>query len=138
MHVKAAEMILVEDMTVCVVSNDEESDEKMTERLLAEKISSTECNFVASRDEELEKHCEELHGMETSCTLNQEAENVPPVKPLPLYKCSECSYATTTNQALKQPKRTEHEKEKSMRMDAVFLYSCISCECKFFKNLQIF
>ena len=47
--VKAAEKILVEDMTVYVVSDDEESDEKMTERLLAEKISCTECNFVASR-----------------------------------------------------------------------------------------
>ena len=72
--------------------------------------------------------------MGKSCTLYQEAENVPPVNPLPLYKCSECSYATTTTQALKEPKRNKHEKEKSKIMDAVFLHSYISCECKFIEK----
>ena len=93
---------MVKDISVCIVSDDEESGEKRIEKLLTEKIPSGECNFVASKEEEFEKHCDVLHGEKPGSTLNEDVAYVPPVKPLPLYKCSECSFTTTTTGTLRE------------------------------------
>ena len=47
--------------------------------------------------------------------MNEDVAYVPPVKPLPLYKCSECSFTTTTTGTLKDHKKSTHEKEKSFK-----------------------
>ena len=56
---------------------------------------------------------------------------VPTVKPLSLYKCSECSFGTTTPGELKDHKKEKHEKAtENVLGDAVFFHSCISCDYK--------
>ena len=50
----------------------------------------------------------------------------PVVKPLPLYKCSECSFATITTDELHDHKKDKHRKEEPATSQAI-LHKCISC-----------
>ena len=54
--------IMDEDMSVCEVSVTENHSEMGTEKLLFEKNSCKECEFVCSREEDLERHFEGTHG----------------------------------------------------------------------------
>lgn len=48
-------------------------------------------------------------------TLNEDV--LPPtIKPFPLYKCNECSFATTTTADLKEHKKNVHERERNSDM----------------------
>ena len=44
------EKVLVEDMSVCIVSDNEEDNNPGTEELLVEEKSCQECNFLASSE----------------------------------------------------------------------------------------
>ena len=59
--------------------------------------------------------------------VNEDIIAPPVVKPLPLYKCNGCQFATTTTANLKEHKKSSHEIEKQDNANAVFLHSCISC-----------
>ena len=98
-------------MSVCQTSDDEGSNK--SEGLLTERKLCAECGFEASDEDLLDKHLEE-HTKQTCNTLNEEVTTVPKVKPLPLHKCSKCSFITTTIGALKDHKNTEHDKGKSL------------------------
>ena len=90
--------LLDEDMSVFLISDDEEASGNGSEELLAEN-------------------------------LNEEV--IPPVvKPLPLYKCNECSFATTNTASLREHKKNSHVKERTNEEEVTFLHSCISCEFK--------
>ena len=72
--------VLNEDMSVCLTSDDEGSNE--SEGLLTERKLCAECGFEASDEDLLDKHLEE-HTKQTCNTLNEEVTTVPKVKPLP-------------------------------------------------------
>ena len=122
------EKVLVEDMSVHVVSDDDNTNNSVSDELLVEEISCLECDFLASDEHELEKHLDESHNKTANSNLSED-NNIPPVvKPLPLYKCNLCSFATTTTDSLKVHKKNSHEKDKGV--ESVYLHSCISCDFK--------
>ena len=91
--------LLVEDMSMCLISDDEEENDITNKKLLVEDV--------------------------------QEDNNAAPfVKPLPLYKCNGCQFATTTTENLKEHKKSSHEIERQDKENIVFLHSCISCNFK--------
>ena len=114
-------------MSICSVSDDEDETD-IRELLLTEEKHCVLCNFSTKIEEVLEKHRAESHAQQ-ACTLD---ENVklpvlkPVVKPLPLYKCSECSFATITTDELQEHKKDKHKKEEPATSQT-FLHKCISC-----------
>ena len=93
--------LLIEDMSVCEISDEDEQNESNEEILLVENNLCKLCDFKATDESQLDKHTDEIHGHSSNINLN---ENI--VKPLPLYKCNECSFASTATDTLK-----EHKKE---------------------------
>ena len=86
------------------------------------------CNFSTEIEEDLEKHRVESHDQQ-ACMLEENIEitiGKPVVKPLPLYKCSECSFATITTDELHDHKKDKHRKEEPATSQAI-LHKCISC-----------
>ena len=94
------ERILIEDMSVCSVSDTDET--KIEELLIDDESAGSNKNEL---DELVDK-------VETNETLDVDIAIVPTVKPLSLYKCSECSFGTTTTGELKDHKNNKHEKAK--------------------------
>ena len=93
-------IVLAEDMSVCEVSDDEE--------LLIEEKICDQCDFVAEGEDLLKRHHDNCHTKTIVSTLEENVPTPPAVKPIPLYKCNSCTFATTTTDELKDHKTIEH------------------------------
>ena len=116
-----------QNMSICSVSDDDD-ETNFRELLLTEKKHCVLCNFSTEIEEDLEKHRVESHDQQ-ACMLEENIEitiGKPVVKPLPLYKCSECSFATITTDELHDHKKDKHRKEEPAISQAI-LHKCISC-----------
>ena len=88
--------VLAEDLSMC--EGDPIAAE--AEQLLTQNKLCDKCDFAAGNEEELEKHCVEYHPQPRT-TLDESSQEPPPVvKPIPLYKCNSCSFATITTNEL--------------------------------------
>ena len=116
--------VLVEDMSVCDISDDDELSEGSVEKLLIETKSYKMCDFEATDEIELQNHIDKSHGHCSSSNLNEHVISVE--KPLPLYKCNECSFTTTATDNLKEHKKEQHNKEQTEVDESIFLHKCIS------------
>ena len=64
--------------------------------MLTEKDHCELCDYVAEQENDIEKHRVEYHA-QPPATLDESSQKpTPAVKPLPLYKCNQCSFATIT------------------------------------------
>ena len=87
--------ILSEDLSVL---SDEDNKTDETEKLLSETERCEELHSVVVNGDDTEKP-------QPSETLDEISQNpVPTVKPLPLYKCNECSFTTITTEELQEHK----------------------------------
>ena len=94
--------VLVEDISVCEISDEDEQNETNVEKLLVENKSCEVCDFEGTDASHLDKHTDEIHGRSSNTRTNL---NEDIVKPLPLYKCNECSFASTTTDTRKEHKK---------------------------------
>ena len=124
--VDVATKMVVEDMSVSGLSDDEE--------LLMENKLCEHCDFIASGEDVLKKHMDELHIKTPDLALNEEVLDTPTfVKPLALYKCNICPFANTTMEALQEHKKNEHEMETEAvnpvthQPKPLPLYECDEC-----------
>ena len=81
------------------------------EKLLAENKACERCDLVTVDDETLKKHNLDCHKEQNIKADKVSLQHGPPLKPLSLYKCNECSFATTTTDDLQEHKKESHKKE---------------------------
>ena len=96
-------------MSVCEVSDDEE--------LLIEEKICDQCDFVSKGEDLLKRHHDDCHTKTIVSTLEENVPTPPAVKPIPLYKCNSCTFATTTTDELKDHKTVEHVIKMSIVKD---------------------
>ena len=115
------------DMSICILSDDDDESTDKTEELLSEIKSCTLCTFEAKEEVDLEQHNDENHAIPQP-NLDEVITVAPQApKPLPLYKCNDCVYATITTDELKEHKKNKHSQEKPIMTETVFMHTCITC-----------
>ena len=130
--------VLAEDLSLCGINDVEPLVVDEAENWLSENELCEHCDYAAENRNDMEKHCDDHH-TQPSATLDEITQKpTPVVKPLPLYKCNECSFATITTEELLVHKKDIHKKSKATESET-YLHSCISCAFKTneFNNLTL-